>query len=124
MRKFSTTLFLFFTLSAAVGTFAQTAQDPWAAWKAKDFETALTGFKVLAEKGDVKAQERLGWMFKAGEGTPKDDVQALAWFRKAADQGNIPSQTELGRISSVPTFFRGARADWARNPVLNLLREA
>ena len=23
--------------------------------------------------------------------------------------------------SSVPTFFRGERADWARNPTLNLL---
>jgi hypothetical protein len=26
------------------------------------------------------------------------------------------------RLSSVPTFFRGDRADLARNPVLNLLR--
>ncbi len=27
-------------------------------------------------------------------------------------------------ISSVPTFFRGERADWARNPGLNLMRVA
>lgn len=60
MRKFSTTLFLFFALCATVSTFAQTALDPWTTLKAKDFETALTGFKVLAEKGDAKAQERLG----------------------------------------------------------------
>jgi hypothetical protein len=30
----------------------------------------------------------------------------------------------ISMISSVPTFFRGERADWARNPHLNLLRVA
>ncbi len=37
-------------------------------------------------------------MYKNGEGTSKDVGQSLAWFRKAADQGNAPSQTELGWI--------------------------
>lgn len=98
MHKFSSTLFLFFALCATVGTFAQTAQDPWAALKAKDFTAAFVGLQPLAEKGDAEAQERLGWMYKNGEGTAKDVAQSLAWFRKAADQGTCYQLKSCSRI--------------------------
>ena len=33
-----------------------------------------------------------------GEGVPHDDEQAVAWFRKAADQGHAFAQLNLGRM--------------------------
>ena len=93
MYKFWKPLFLSLALCAAVvAAHAQTAQDPWAAWKAKDYVTALTGFRALAEKGDAKAQEQLGQMYQNGEGIAKDEVQAAAWLRKAAEQRNAQWQ--------------------------------
>lgn len=38
----------------------------------------------------------LGRLFHSGKGVVRDDVQAAAWFRKAADQGNIDAQLNLG----------------------------
>ena len=35
-------------------------------------------------------------MYTQGQGVPQDYVQAAAWFRKAADQGNAPAQAALG----------------------------
>jgi len=97
-------LFLSLALcAAAVTTHAQAAQDPWAAWKAKDYVTALNGFKALAEKGDVKAQEQLGQMYQNGEGIAKDEAQAVAWFRKATEQRNAQWQ------NLVAAFVNGAQ---------------
>ena len=47
-------------------------------------------FEELAEKakaGDVEAQSDLGVMYAKGEGVPKDNVEAVEWVRKAAEQG-------------------------------------
>ena len=60
-----------------------------------DYEAALQAFKPLAERGDAIAQYRLGLMYKNGEGVPQDDVEAVRWFRKAAEQGHAGAQSYL-----------------------------
>ncbi len=35
-------------------------------------------------------------MYENGQGVPQDDKQAVAWYRKAADQGVIDAQFNLG----------------------------
>ena len=35
-------------------------------------------------------------MFSDGRGVPQDDAHAIAWLRKAADQGNIGGLYSLG----------------------------
>ncbi len=35
-------------------------------------------------------------MYQDGEGVPKDDKQAVVWYRKAAEQGHIDAQSKLG----------------------------
>ena len=35
-------------------------------------------------------------MYNNGEGVPEDDVQAMAWLRKAAEQGLSKAQNNLG----------------------------
>ena len=44
-------------------------------------------FKPLAERGDQEIQGYLAAMYLTGKGVPKDDTQALHFYKKAADQG-------------------------------------
>jgi hypothetical protein len=37
-------------------------------------------------------------MYANGLGVPKDDTEAVKWFRKAADEGDAQAQTELGSM--------------------------
>ena len=41
-----------------------------------------------AEQGDVQAQSNLGIMYETGRGGPQDDVEAVRWYRLAAEQGD------------------------------------
>ena len=52
-----------------------------------DHETALNILRPLAEQGDADAQVELGDMYSVGSVVPLDYVEAVKWFRKAADQG-------------------------------------
>jgi TPR repeat protein len=49
-----------------------------------------------AEQGYAPAQFNLGLMNANGQGTPKDDSEAVNWFRKAAEQGFAAAQNNLG----------------------------
>ena len=52
--------------------------------------------KIKAEKGDAAAQFALGLMYDVGQGVPKDEAEAVKWYRKAADQGDADAQNNLG----------------------------
>ena len=60
---------------------------------AADLDPALV---EKAEKGDSTAQYFLGAMYAKGEGVPKDNAEAVKWFRKAAEQGHTDAQYILG----------------------------
>ncbi len=51
----------------------------------------------------------LGNCYHHGHGVPEDTAKALAWYRKAAEQGYCPAQRALGgmyyRGESVPTDY-------------------
>ncbi len=51
-----------------------------------------------AEQGDAFNQFVIGKLYLSGEGVPKDDREALKWFRKAAEQGESEAQFVLGEI--------------------------
>ena len=42
------------------------------------------------------AQHNVGAMYANGRGVLKDDVEAVKWFRKAAEQGVVESQLTMG----------------------------
>ena len=67
-------------------------------WKkaGKGDAAALTKLRALAEKGDAKAQNNLGRMYDEGLGVPKDEDEAVKWYREAADQGHADAQNSLG----------------------------
>lgn len=71
---------------------AQSFEEGVSAAQRGDFATALKHFEPLAEQGDANAQRSLGIMYAYGEGVTQDDVKAVAWYRRAADQGYAAAQ--------------------------------
>jgi TPR repeat protein len=66
------------------------------AFTSKNYELAITWLKPLAEKGHVKAQYYLGWMYERGLGVAIDLREAARWYRLAAEQAEPFTQTRLG----------------------------
>jgi len=42
-------------------------------------------------------------MYANGEGVPEDDTEAVKWYRKAADQGYVRGQYNLGNMYAIGT---------------------
>jgi len=66
------------------------------AYRTEQYVSALRLFEAAARKGNREAQHTLGFMYRDGKGTKRDDAKALAWYRKAAAQGHAPSEYNLG----------------------------
>ena len=69
--------------------------DGVAAYESEDFNTALTELMPLAKQGDAMAQIYIGVMYEHGEGVPENDTEAVKWYEKAADQGDVDAQRKL-----------------------------
>jgi TPR repeat protein len=55
----------------------------------------VTAIRNAAEQGNATAQFDLGMMYENGRGVPRDDAQAVVWFRKAAEQGLDAARAKL-----------------------------
>ena len=77
------------------GTEAGGFQAGWEAYGRGDFEAALREWRPLAEQGVSEAQNALGVMYANGLGVPKNAVEAVKWYRKAAEQGDPLAQNNL-----------------------------
>ncbi len=54
---------------------------------------------VEAKKGDMYAQAELGYMLKEGsDGAVKNEINAMKWYLKSAEQGLDSAQYDLGRL--------------------------
>ena len=49
-----------------------------------------------ANRGKAQAQYELGMCYYEGKGVSKDEVEAVRWWRKAAEQGEAIAQCSLG----------------------------
>ena len=94
---------------AAVGGDADTVQvllDAGADASVKDkqgstAQTWASGTEIIQLlKNSPKAVEQfqIGLKYFKGEGVPKDDAEAVKWYRKAAEQGYAVAQTNLGAM--------------------------
>ena len=68
---------------------------------------AIAAIKQIAGKGiihealkDVDTQHILGLMYFTGQGVPKDEEEAVRWFRLASNQGHAGAQANLGVMYS------------------------
>ena len=66
-----------------------------AAFKMKDYETALKEFRTPAEQGEAEAQLSLGVIYEAGYSVSQDFEEAAKWYLAAAEQGNDFAQYNL-----------------------------
>ncbi len=66
------------------------------AYNRKDYATALSEWRPLAEKGVAEAQYKLGMLYSLGYGVPQEYEQARQWYEKAAAQGDANAQYKLG----------------------------
>jgi len=57
---------------------------------------SLPELRKLAAQGDADAQWQMGVRYHNGESVPRDDVQAMQWFLRAANQGHATAQATLG----------------------------
>ncbi len=64
----------------------------------KDFKKSAALLKIAAADGSADACNILGNMSELGLGVPVDSTLAIQWFRKAALQGNVKGQGNLGRL--------------------------
>jgi len=63
---------------------------------------------AAAERGDANAQFKLGYMYGTGQGAPKNNAEAVKWYRRAAAQGHARAQYNLGAAYANGT---GLKAD-------------
>jgi uncharacterized protein len=52
--------------------------------------------KALAEQGDARAQNTLGYWYMVGLYNGIDMSEALKWYRLSAKQGNVDAQFQIG----------------------------
>ena len=77
--------------------------DPDAQYDDEILQSIVTNRKLeikknreLAKKGDIKAQNEVGYYYQNGIGVSKDDAEAVRWYRLAAEQGLALAQDNLG----------------------------
>jgi TPR repeat protein len=68
------------------------------AWQRGDYAAAVAEWRPLAVAGDADAQFNLGQAYKLGRGVPTDLTQAEAWYRRAAQQGHLQAEDNLGLV--------------------------
>jgi len=75
-------------LSLAVPAAAGPVEDGEAAYRNRDYNTALRLWRPLADQGNISAQFDLGVIYANGHGVPQDFVTAHMWFNLAAAGGD------------------------------------
>ncbi len=75
-------------------------EDGLNAYNSGNFSHALFEWRLLADQGDVRAQNNLGVMYANGHGVKKDNAMAAQWYRKAAEMGDVSAQFNLGVLYS------------------------
>lgn len=58
----------------------------------------VASIEAMAKSGKAEAQARLGAMYAAGDGVPKDFAKAAEWYRKAVEQGDASAQNNLAML--------------------------
>ena len=94
MARITLTLATIFCL-AFTPLAAQNFEKGMAAAEAGDFATAYKEWLPLAKEGDSEAQFYLGILYEIGEGVPKNQAEAVKWFKLSAEQDHIKAQNKL-----------------------------
>ena len=66
----------------------------------QNLNEAIKLYQQSAEKGNAKAQYKMGIFYKEGQGVEKSYTEAKNWLRKAAVQGYSKAIEELKSIEN------------------------
>src|ERR1700730_14231547 len=70
----------------------------------KDEPAAIHAYRTAADLGNASAQYYLGQLYlDGGAGLPKDNAQALSWFRKATAQDNPAALNDIAWLCATST---------------------
>ena len=64
-----------------------------------DERDLLSTLRTLADEGNAAVMYRLGLMYINASGVPRDDFEAVRWFRKGANAGNVSATVALAVMS-------------------------
>jgi TPR repeat protein len=78
-------------------------EDGMVAYNRGDHAPAIRLFRPLAERGNAKAQSRIGVMYRRGQGVARSSVHAFIWFSRAAAHGDAKAKVELHELSQTMT---------------------
>ncbi|MGE4323779.1 MAG: SPOR domain-containing protein [Sphingobium sp.] len=68
------------------------------AWQQGDYAKAIGEWRPLAQAGDPDAQFNMGQAYKLGRGVQPDLNSAIDWYRRAATQGHLRAEDNLGLV--------------------------
>ena len=95
-RKISSSLhFWMLTLAMASPVMAEDTVDALDSARAGDYTQAAAVIKPLAIDGNPQAQFNLALLYHSGAGISQDEVAAVAWYHKAAENGSAGAQEFL-----------------------------
>lgn len=83
-RTSSMPVSLFIVIAGLCAFFTNCAQDNE---QPETKNVTLVEVQSAAARGDAKSQFDLGLRYATGQSVPQDFAQAVAWYRKAAEQG-------------------------------------
>ena len=118
MKKLITTFVaLLICLFAGAQDAKQLYEEGKALFDAKNYTAAIAKLKPAAEKGNKKAQYRMGRCYDKGNGVKEDNKTAFMWYSKSADQGYAKAQFQLAKCYMKG---KGVAADQAKAKTLLL----
>lgn len=62
----------------------------------RETKLLLSETRYVRFRGDAAAQTMLGMSYAEGKGIVENDIEAVKWFRRAAEQGDPQGQLMLG----------------------------
>lgn len=83
-------------------------------WQAGDYKGAVVEWMPFAAKGDPDALFNMGQAYKLGRGVPLDKAKAEDFYRRAADKGHAPAQSNLGILLAQRGEKTEAAALWQK----------
>lgn len=102
-----------------------------ALFEEKDYEKSIILYRKAAEKGYLRAQKKLGFIYTGSEGVTRDLEEAKKWLLLAANQGDAEAQHNLGtayswsndQIQANYWYLKAASAGnaWAQNALAQRL---
>jgi len=91
-------LLLCLTISSATAQKPLSYRDGYIELDQGNFHNAFVTFQRLAEQGDARSQNELGFMYLVGFEGQQNFKAAAEWFRRAAEQGLVRAQFNLGEL--------------------------